>query len=182
VHFMTSATDLSRPNGRRLRPVRQGLALNEVLASVRSRVATSPLPVDASVDVDPLRGRRILSLLDRIGGHFQSRILGPLFDPDPQLTFVVDAGVTDEDRSLVSDAVSHGAVIHIPRREASSPMRTPRGERFRLSYLVAAQYQLPPILGRPVNLSTILKPPQSGPPLKQDPLPPDMELRLFHDV
>lgn len=155
VNFVASALSDSADT-RPLRPARQGIALADVSASIRSRVATSPIPLDEAIEVDPQRGRRILSLLDTIGSYFRVRTILGEFDADPPLTFVVDSGITNDVASLVSDAVSHGAVIHLPRRKAAGPMRSVRGQRFRLAYILGAEYQLPPILGREVNLSTIL--------------------------
>ena len=155
VNFMSSLL-AGAPDVLPIRPTRQGLAIGDVIASVRSRVQNSPVPVDASVDADPTRGQRILALLDNIGSYFRSRLLAGPFDPDPPLTFVVDDDVDADTVSLISDAVSNGAVIHVPKRDSADVFIRAAGERFRLSYLLASTYQLPPILGRQINLTSIL--------------------------
>ncbi|MGI8809786.1 MAG: hypothetical protein ACR2KK_18490 [Acidimicrobiales bacterium] len=154
VNFISFAT--ARKPVRSIRTPDQVAALGEVLNGVRSRILATPVPVDALREVDPERGKKILDLIERIGAYFYSSVHEGDFTGDPSLTFRCDTGVDEEMRDLVADGTAHGAFVFIPDKQAT-PWNPTNNGKFRLAYLMAAQFRLPPILGREVNLSTILR-------------------------
>jgi hypothetical protein len=155
VNFMASAAQDAAVGSRSLNRSRQAGALADLSARVRSRIQNLPVSPDAEVEVDPTRGRRVLLLLRQLGEHFRGSVLNERFTSDPVTTFVLDEKVSPELAELVGDAVSQGALIHVPRRDEVGVLVSMAGQRFRLAYLLAAQYQLPPILGRAVGMSRI---------------------------
>lgn len=179
VNFVSSAVGTARPGSTTLTRARQARALADLIARVRSRVLHAPVPADALVDVDATRGQRVLTLVGYIASYFRDSILGEEFNTDPVLSFTVDDGASPEDVELVGDAVSHGAVIHVPRRDQVGTLTTVRGERFRLAYLIAAQYGLPPILGRDVDLTTIRRRSAESISARDFVESEDAEIRLF---
>jgi hypothetical protein len=181
VNFMSSATQGSTmlPSQVSLSRNHQAEGIADLMARVRSRVLHAPVPADSELNSDPTRGLRVLELIDEIANFFKDSILAPKFNPDPVLTFTVDKRTTSQQLDLITDAVSHGTLIHVPPRDVAA-LTTVQGERFRLAYLFAAQYGLPPILGRSVELSTILNRKGTSKPPKDLSQPfDDSNLRLF---
>jgi hypothetical protein len=117
-------------------------------------------------DVSALGDRGILGLMDDIGDYFfTEQVLEP-FTADPPLTFTVDQTAPDALVEALGTALNAGAIVlapqsrsrdHQSQRWTVASLRTVRGNRFRLSYLLAGQYGLLLRLGEPVSLSTIAK-------------------------
>jgi hypothetical protein len=103
-----------------------------------------------------MKRRGLLSLVDSVGEWVHRQVVRSDFQLDPAATFIVDSGVTDELYQLVGIGVNIGAFILIPDSDAQPIVRSLRGKRFRVSYLLAPKYGLPLRLGRGVALSTIL--------------------------
>ncbi len=103
----------------------------------------------------------LLEIIERVGDAFFDEVLGPRFVAEPHLSFKVDDAVDDRVLQLIGAAVNQGALVLIP--ESRNPRaieitdkRTLRGQRLRLSYYLAPRYRLPLVVGRWMNLSTIL--------------------------
>jgi len=102
----------------------------------------------------------MLSFLDPIGRQLQRLSLVESFTPEPPGTFVVDPETDSEMSRLLGYALNVGAIMHVPDREgdeellSSSRLRT---KKFRLSYLLAAHYGIPPRLGRHISLLSLLR-------------------------
>jgi hypothetical protein len=100
----------------------------------------------------------LLDFVDQVGRSFERRLLRRDFAPDYVGTFVVDESVTPTVISAVGKAVNAGAFVHIPGAGSAADvlLRSFIGQRFRISYALAARYRLLLTLGDRVNLSTLL--------------------------
>ncbi|HEX3423353.1 MAG TPA: hypothetical protein VHS33_08140 [Sphingomicrobium sp.] len=132
----------------------QGEAINRAVQTLVALVKT--LPPSWSRRDNP---RGLLEFIDAIGRGFERRLLRDDFDPDYVGTFIVDADAGNMIVSAVGDALNAGALVFVPE-EGSSPDATLtdlRNKRFRLSYTLAPRYRLPLILGRSIQLSSLLE-------------------------
>jgi hypothetical protein len=98
----------------------------------------------------------LLTVLDRIGQYFHAQLVGKEFIPEPVSTFVVDASIQESLVAALGQALNAGAIVFVPEDPSQILLRTLRGERFRISYLLAPHYGLALRLGRKINLSTVL--------------------------
>jgi hypothetical protein len=107
----------------------------------------------------------LLDVVYRIGTYFRDSVLGPRFNPDPVLSFFVDANVTPPARELVGRGVNIGAFITTREGRTSAtgnrvirPYRVGdlAGLKIRLSNIFAPHFRIPLAGGRTINLSTIL--------------------------
>ena len=98
----------------------------------------------------------MLRLIDQIGEYmFRDVVLGP-FKPEPVLSFVVDRWVTQAQVEALGTAINQGAFFLVPNRKGDSTSGSIVNSRFRLSYLLAPDFQLPLTYGTAIQLSTIL--------------------------
>lgn len=120
-------------------------------------------------DVGDTRAR-VLPLVNEIAAYFNGRALGA-FSVDYPTTFVVDDRIDRDTISLLRVALNAGAIVHVRGPKSPSLLTDLRGERFRVTYLLSVRdkYEVPLRLGKPVNLSRILK--NGLPPLDDDVLP-----------
>jgi hypothetical protein len=95
-------------------------------------------------------------MIDQIGEHFFHDITSQTFKTEPDLSFVVDSRLSDEEVDAVGAALNQGAFVFIPSQENEHCAGTIRHKRFRLSYLLCPRYKLPLMFGQPVVLSRIL--------------------------
>jgi len=140
------------PGCRRVSPSIQADEL--AIAGQRFTALLSTLPVPPSLTRSP---RGLLHLLNQVGDFFHEKIVGDVFLADPPGTFIVDSTATNELADAIKQAVNAGALIYLPDDEAQVILKSSRGKRFRVSYLLAPHYGLPLRLGPSVSLSTILK-------------------------
>lgn len=106
------------------------------------------------------RPRGLLGLLDRIGEHLFDAVVAGTFDPDAPGSFTIDSHPSCDLLASLKQAMNSGAIVYVPDEHGLSLVLKAdnlRGKRFRLSYLLAADYNLPIRLGRSVALSAILK-------------------------
>lgn len=82
------------------------------------------------------------SVLDAVGHYFENEMLGARVSLDPKGSFVVDSAAADELVDLVRMAAAQGAVVYIDAANIELNS-SPRGKRFRLSFLLAPEYHLP---------------------------------------
>ncbi len=116
-------------------------------------------------------GKGLLSLLDPIGERLRDATLLGEFSPEPPATFVVDSSVDDATIELIGLAVNSGAIVHVPERDGGEDFlssKRVRQQRFRLSYLLASHYGIPPRLGRSIGLGEIFNLTDAGPLLFPD--------------
>lgn len=103
----------------------------------------------------------LLSLLDPIGQRIQKLALVAPFSPEPPGTFFVDGAMGVETVRLLGYALNAGAIVFVPEGDGEECLLSNDslgGKRFRLSYLLAAHYGVPPRLGRGISLSELLHP------------------------
>jgi len=106
------------------------------------------------------RDKGLLGFVDQIGRGFQEKLLSQPFRTDYVGTFVLDRNVEPSIISAVGKALNAGALVHVPY-EGGGPdslLRGLVGQRFRISYTLAARYRLLLILGDRVSLSKLLRP------------------------
>jgi hypothetical protein len=103
-------------------------------------------------------GKGLLDFVDQIGRAFEDRLLKGPFLTDYVGTFLLDENITPAVISAVGKALNAGAIIHVPHPESGPDilLRGLKGQRFRLSYALAARYRLLLTLGDRVSLSTLL--------------------------
>jgi hypothetical protein len=103
-------------------------------------------------------GKGLLGFVDSIGRAFEDRLLRRQFTADYVSTFLLDENVSHAVVNAVGKALNTGAIIHVPHPDSGPDalLRGLRGQRFRLSYALAARYRLLLTLGDRINLSTLL--------------------------
>lgn len=101
--------------------------------------------------------RGLLSLLDSVGEFLHANLVQGPFNPDPPLSFVVDAKTSSETLEALGRALNAGAIILAPDPGGEALLSSLKGKRFRLSYMLAPGYGLPLNLGRPMALSHIIE-------------------------
>ena len=94
-------------------------------------------------------------LIEMIGKYFFEKIVLAPFSADPPGTFIADRDVSNEIAALVKSSVDCGAVIMC--NDLNDGLHTtPRGQRFRLSLMLAPLLRLPLRTYKAIPLSTIL--------------------------
>jgi hypothetical protein len=131
----------------------QGQAIRRVELLLTSLLQVIPLDI-GGFEV----GKGLLDFVDQIGRAFEDRLLKRPFSTDYVGTFVLDDNVTPAVVSAVGKALNAGALIHVPYSDGGdeSLLRGLSGQRFRLSYALAARYRLLLTLGDRINLSKLL--------------------------
>jgi hypothetical protein len=99
----------------------------------------------------------LLSVLDEVGRYFHGQIVRREFTAEPAGTFTIDNGLPDSLVEALGLALNAGAIVYCPEDRSQMLLKTLRGHRFRMSYLLAPNYGLALRLGRQVNLSLILR-------------------------
>lgn len=127
----------------------QSRSILETTNRFRALLRTIPAP---SAHAD----RGLLALIDRIGSGFTARLLGDKFDPEPALSFIVPADASNDLLDAVSTAVRSGALVYLPDSAADIAIVSPRGKRFRISFMLAPNYSLPLIKGRYISLNSLI--------------------------
>ncbi len=77
------------------------------------------------------------------------------FTADPVLSFRVDSAIPADVRAGLGVALNAGAIVMVDDSPADV-IASVEGHRFRISYLLAAEYRLPLVLGRGMDLSELL--------------------------
>lgn len=103
--------------------------------------------------------RGLLSIVRAAGEFFHKGVADTEFNPDPPGTFIVDSRLSDDVVASLERALNAGALVYVPDDASQYILRSLRGKRFRLSYLLAPIYGFPLRLGRPVALGSILAEP-----------------------
>lgn len=100
--------------------------------------------------------RGLLSLLDAVGERFHRHVVVDPFKAEPVLSFVVDSNTSNNLLDALGRALNAGAIILVPDSSSEPITSAIKGKRFRLSYMLAAHYRLPLILGKEQSLIKIL--------------------------
>jgi hypothetical protein len=105
------------------------------------------------------RERSLVDVVSRIGGYFKTTVTSGSFDPDPVLSFSIDAGLPPQIVELVGRGINIGAFVveDVTRPDTPYKLGDIIGLKARLSNLFASHFRLPLAGGRTINLSTILR-------------------------
>ncbi len=122
-------------------------------ASNRFRAQLKTIPYKTGGVTHP---KGLLGLLDPVGEAFHRMVVDDPFDPEPALSFVVDASTQEEVIEALGRALNWGAIIYIPRAEDDPILTSLKGKRFRLSYMLAPHYKIPLLIGKEMSLKKIL--------------------------
>lgn len=112
------------------------------------------IPSPPTIGINTSHG--VMSLIDRIGSYFQYEVIEAPFATEPALSFVVDVDLPLDLIEAVGKALNAGGVIWVQDDAGEPFLRSVCGKRFRLAYLLATQFGLPPVLGNSVSLGHIL--------------------------
>jgi hypothetical protein len=134
-------------------PRKQGDEIRRARQRFRALLKTIPSPPVRS----DARPRGVLSLLDTVGNYFKQGVIDNAFSSEPALSFTVDARADEKLVEAIGRALNAGAIVWVPDDAGEAILTSFRGKRFRLSYLLATEYNLPLMLGNPISLSTILE-------------------------
>jgi hypothetical protein len=157
--------DAFRRDERKIPPSVQARELRNATERFAAMLRTIPAPTIGQ------SSRGLLSIVKEVGEFFHQAVVDAEFNPDPPGTFTVDSKISDEVVSSLERALNAGAVVYVPDDVSQIVLRSLRGKRFRLSYLLAPLYGFPLRLGRPVALGGVLA--DSNVALKQMSLPGD---------
>jgi hypothetical protein len=136
--------------GRPVQRSKQARSVSTAIARFLSLLSTIAFPQDQ---------RRVLpitKMIDKIGEHFFQDITAHEFKTEPDLSFVIDKGVKEDELDAIGAALNQGAFVFIPSQESEHCAGDIRNRRFRLSYMLCPRYKLPLMYGQPVVLSSIL--------------------------
>ncbi|AVP97528.1 hypothetical protein C7S18_10115 [Ahniella affigens] len=111
-----------------------------------------------ALPVKPAHSLPAFNVISAVGHYFRKQVLGPVFEPEPKLSFHVDQGVPDEVVNAIESALVIGAVVPLPDKTAKSDewSRSLVGSRFRLSFWLCPYFKLPVLNGKAESLSKIL--------------------------
>ncbi|MGK0269990.1 MAG: energy-coupling factor transporter ATP-binding protein EcfA2 [Cocleimonas sp.] len=98
----------------------------------------------------------IFELLKKIGAYFNSRLIDDDFMSSVPTTFIVDKSITSDIESALMIAWNYGAIVSIDTDNIFGTYDSLEGMRFRLSHLLAPEFELNLTTGPFINLSTIL--------------------------
>lgn len=134
-------------------PAAQARSISRVELLLTSLLQVIPLDL-GGFETD----KGLLGFVDKIGRALQDRLLRRPFHTDYVGTFVLDSNVSPSVVSAVGKALNAGAIIHVPYEESGSDalLRGLKGQRFRISYALAARYRLLLTLGDRISLSKLL--------------------------
>lgn len=95
------------------------------------------------------------SLISQIGNYFNDSIIGKAFSMDPYSSFTVDQYVPDQILKLIELGIHLGAFIYLDPQLVMTKSKL-LGAKFRLTYLLHPNFNLPKREYKSINLSNIL--------------------------
>lgn len=101
--------------------------------------------------------RSLLSLIDGIGKRFAYNVITAPFRPEPATTFRVNDTLPEPILEALAIALNVGAIVFIPDNPGEAIVPDLRSKRFRLTYLLAPYYRLPPTIGKERKLLSIMR-------------------------
>lgn len=131
---------------------------------------------DARLIPQAKRNRGLLGLMDLIGTYFFQEAVLADFKADIHTSFTLDANADDDLVRCIGTAVNVGAVV-VEQDESNIDYSNLRNHRFRLTYLLAPHYKIPPVLMKSISLHAILR--FSGEEIYSDYLDEDQRAREY---
>ncbi|MEQ1844988.1 MAG: hypothetical protein ABL983_05355 [Nitrospira sp.] len=125
-----------------------------IKAAQRFSAMLKTIPAPQLVSYGSKRG--VQSLVNVIARYFHRQIVVEDFIAEPPSTFIVDSHVSEDVEKMLGQALNAGALVYVPDNNGQLLLRSLRGKRFRISYLLAPLYGLPLRLGVPQSLSRVL--------------------------
>ncbi|MCZ4093646.1 hypothetical protein O3W52_27980 [Ensifer psoraleae] len=137
--------------GRQISPEQQIDSITQVSKQVTSVLKGEGIyPPYAKID-------SVYRLIHRIGGFFAEQIHGPMFNPDPVLSFTIPRDASPALTKAIAYAIREGALL-LEGDYAGSYLRDGlTDKRMRLAYLFAPDFLLPVMLGRERSIDGILR-------------------------
>lgn len=129
-------------------PSRQARAITAASRTFGATIRNAPVPYTTGVGV--------LAVLRKVGDFIFDQIIRETFNPEPPGSFIVDSHIQDDVQHALGVALNIGAIVYLPDKDAEFLLKSLRGKRFRLSYMLSVNFKNPLRLGRAVALSTIL--------------------------
>lgn len=155
IGLISRMIDRLPANERRVNPQIQADEITQAISRFRALLYTIVVPYPK-----PERYREgILSLLNPIGMRLQAKSIREDFSPEPPGKFGVDDSIDDEVVTILGYALNAGAIVHVPDHKGEERILSTknfRAGKFRLSYLLAAHFAIPPRLGRSVTLRNLM--------------------------
>lgn len=152
IGVMNPLLDEFKRTDRRVSAERQ---LKEVKGAIEKFVLllkTIPSPVKRPGS--PVSG--VEFTIDLIGNYFKKDVNINPFKDEPHGSFRVDNKIDASLQESLGAALNAGALVHVKGESEDIFMGDVRGQRFRLSYLLAPKYQLPLNLLKSISLTSIL--------------------------
>jgi energy-coupling factor transporter ATP-binding protein EcfA2 len=131
----------------------------------------SAMPCEVSPKGAPPKS--VMSILEMIGEFFRKVIVEDKFKPEPYGSFIVDQSTTAEFERALALALNAGAIVFIPGSTTNIIIKSLKDRRFRLTYLLAPNFQIPIQLMRATSLKRILSSGSNT---------PNTQLLLFEDI
>ena len=98
----------------------------------------------------------IYELLELIGKYFRQQIIEEQFLPDPPMSFTIDDDIDSDIENCLRIALNHGAIVCYESADGLGGFHSLKNKRFRLSYLLSPEFDLPIRKSAPVKLKKIL--------------------------
>src|SRR5580704_16467985 len=109
---------------------------------------TIPMPEPLTSALSRHRPRSVLEMIRMVGLALRREIVVGDFSTEPVGSFTVDAHVSPRVLEMLGIALNVGAIVYVPDPGSAGILISLKGRRFRLSYLVATRFGLPPRLDR----------------------------------
>jgi len=143
------AEDLLRASeGGIVEPSKQARAITAASRTFAAMIRNAPVPYTTGVGV--------LTLLRKVGEYIFAQVVRNKFNPEPPGSFIVDSHISDELEAALGIALNIRAIVYLPDHNAEFLLKSLRGKRFRLSYMLSVNFRNPLRLGRAVSLSSML--------------------------
>jgi hypothetical protein len=146
-------------NTTKLDSARQARQISRVVSRYRALLSTIPFSKPKATGG---RQTTVLELIDKIGDYMFEDVVLKEFKPEPVLSFVVDPKVSEAELIALGTAINQGAFVLVPNRKGETTYGSIRESRFRMSYLLAPDFQLPLTFGAQVSLSSMIRRNSSG--------------------
>lgn len=135
-----------------LSPSIQSDELNNVSKRFEAMLRSAPV---GSIPARPAK-TGVWELLEKIGTAQKHEILYSDFKEEPACAWLVDQDCPAWQEALLKLALNFGGIVHLPDGDSSASIDTLRGNRFRLSFLLAPKFALPLRSTKSVTLSRLL--------------------------
>lgn len=152
IGIVSRLLDRADPHAQR---IPEALQAREFLAAAeRFAAMLRTIPVGYEVTKS---SRGLLSLVRLIGLYFHAEAVEKDFTAEPAGSFIVDSNSSEHLLNAVEQALNAGAIVYVPDDAGQVLLKSLRGKRFRLCYLLAPLYEFPLRLGTAVSLANMLR-------------------------